>query len=307
MNTEYPLVSILLPTYNRAQYFQCALKSAIEQTYPNIEIIVVDDSTNLDTYYLIQPYLKQYSYIKYYRNHRNIGGALNFIKCYQYATGEYINFLMDDDVFHPDKIKTMVSYFLNDTSQNIKLITSYFSILNENGDLLPDNIYSKRRFNQVTIVDGIQAGSSLVSEFNWIGVPTIPLFRRKDLSLPFGVFSDRLYRSGVDIAAWLTLLSKGQLLYIPDSLSQLRLHPHNIGKDSNMQLYAIQDLIHLLFHCKKNNFLKDDSEYCKALNMVYQIFNNVPQHVSLNIKKKREYTYYSLLLQKLFATYKCTN
>ncbi|MGR5978994.1 glycosyltransferase family 2 protein [Bacillus cereus] len=251
MNTEYPLVSILLPTYNRAQYFQCALKSAIEQTYPNIEIIVVDDSTNLDTYYLIQPYLKQYPYIKYYRNHRNIGGALNFIKCYQYATGEYVNFLMDDDVFHPDKIKTMVSYFLNDTSQNIKLITSYFSIINENGDLLPDNIYSKRRFNQVTIVDGIQAGSSLVSEFNWIGVPTIPLFRRKDLSLPFGVFSDRLYRSGVDIAAWLTLLSKGQLLYIPDSLSQLRLHPHNIGKDSNMQLYAIQDLIHLLFHCKK--------------------------------------------------------
>ncbi|MEK4677441.1 MULTISPECIES: glycosyltransferase family 2 protein [Bacillus] len=303
MTAEDPLVSILIPTYNRANYFQIALKSALAQTYSNIEIIVVDDSTNLDTYHLIQPYLQQYPHIKYYKNHKNIGGALNFIKCYEYSTGEYINYLMDDDIFHPHKIKTMLQYFLNDTSKQIKLITSYFSLIDENGNVLPHNVYSHRKFKQITIVDGTQAGDSLVSEFNWIGVPTIPLFRKNDLSLPFGVFSDRLYRSGVDIAAWLNLLSKGDVLYIPDSLSQLRLHSHNIGKDNNMQLYAIEDLLHLLFHCKQNGFLKEDSEYKKALDMVQQIFNHISQRFPLNIPQKRSCNYYSLLLKKLMESY----
>ncbi|MEB9683300.1 hypothetical protein BK742_21005 [Bacillus thuringiensis serovar pingluonsis] len=303
MNIKNPLVSIIIPTYNRARYFKLALESAISQTYRNIEIIVVDDSTNSETYYLIQSYLQKYPYIKYYRNPKNIGGALNFIQGYQYSTGEYINFLMDDDLFHPNKIQTMIEYFLNDDSDEIKLVTSYRSLIDENGDSIPDGIYNQRRFTEVTVLDGLQAGSTIVSEFNWIGEPTTPLFRRKDLTEPFGFFSGRLYRSGVDIAAWLHLLSKGSLVYIPEPLSQLRLHSSNISKDHTMKLHAVQDLIHLLFHCKQNNFLKDISEYRVALKNIYQFFYVLSKQLSLTPKQQLEFNYYSLIFQKLFKDF----
>lgn len=302
MEIDYPLVSIIIPTYNRARYFQLALESALSQTYQNIEIIVVDDSTNFETYRLIQPYLYHYPYIQYYHNRKNIGGALNFIKGYEYSTGEYINFLMDDDIFHPDKIKIMLGYFMSDTNQEISLVTSYRSFIDEYENSIPDSIYNQRRFNKITKVSGLEAGNSIISEFNWIGEPTTPLFRKKDLAEPFGFFSGRLYRSGVDIAAWLNLLSKGKLVYIPEPLSQLRLHSNNISKDSNMKLNALQDLVHLLFHCRKNNFLTDPLEYKKAVNTIHEFYISLSQTISF--EHKHEFSYYSLLFKKLFVDQK---
>ncbi|WP_144519514.1 glycosyltransferase family 2 protein [Bacillus thuringiensis] len=301
MPNALPLVSIIIPTYNRVRYFQLALDSALSQNYQNIEIIVIDDSTNFETYDLIQRYLCQYPQIRYYHNTQNIGGVLNFIKGYEYAAGEYINFLMDDDIFHPNKIKNMLEYFLNDSNQEITLVTSYRSFIDENGNLIEDSIYNQRRFNKITKLDGFQAGNSIISEFNWIGEPTTPLFRKKDLTVPFGVFSGRLYRSGVDIAAWLNLLSKGKLVYIPEPLSQLRLHTSNISKDSNMKLNAVQDLLHLLFHCKKNNFLTDDLEYKQALKNIYEFFISISQILPLDWKRKQQINYYHLLFRKLIS------
>ena len=54
-----PLVSILIPTYNRPHYFKIALESALAQTYSNIEIIVGDDSTNNETEKLFEPVFKK--------------------------------------------------------------------------------------------------------------------------------------------------------------------------------------------------------------------------------------------------------
>ncbi len=61
-----PLVSILIPTYNRPHYFKIALESALAQTYSNIEIIVGDDSTNNETEKLIyRDYLHKHKHITY--------------------------------------------------------------------------------------------------------------------------------------------------------------------------------------------------------------------------------------------------
>ena len=65
-NIVAPLVSICIPTYNQPEFFRQALESAINQTYPNIEIVVGDDSTDTRTKNLIQPYLKKYKKIKYF-------------------------------------------------------------------------------------------------------------------------------------------------------------------------------------------------------------------------------------------------
>ncbi|OTX31453.1 hypothetical protein BK717_22925 [Bacillus thuringiensis serovar malayensis] len=297
---QMPLVSVLIPTYNRPKYFQIALESAIKQTYKNIEIIVTDDSTNDETYKCIQPYLVKYQNIFYYKNPNTIGGAHNFIHALEKSNGEYINFLMDDDIFAPNKIEMMLAYFLEDYAHEITLITSYRSFIDENGNSIPDTIHNQRKFQQITVLDGKQAGNSIISEFNWIGEPTTPLFRKKDLTEPFGVFSGRLYRSGVDLVAWLNLLSKGNLLYIPEPLSSLRLHANNISKSPHMILNALQDLMHLIFHAKKYSYLEEECEYKKAIKNIYKFLWMIKRQVNLNEEQNREINYYVLLFRQIF-------
>lgn len=297
---QMPLVSVLIPTYNRPKYFQIALESAIKQTYKNIEIIVTDDSTNDETYKCIQPYLGKYRNIFYYKNPNTIGGAHNFIHALEKSNGEYINFLMDDDIFAPNKIEMMLAYFLEDYAHEITLITSYRSFIDENGNSIPDTIHNQRKFQQITALDGKQAGNSIISEFNWIGEPTTPLFRKKDLTEPFGVFSGRLYRSGVDLVAWLNLLSKGNLLYIPEPLSSLRLHANNISKSPHMILNALQDLMHLIFHAKKYSYLEEECEYKKTIKNIYKFLWMIKRQVNLNEEQNREINYYVLLFRQIF-------
>ncbi|PHG57694.1 glycosyltransferase family 2 protein [Bacillus toyonensis] len=299
LKNQMPLVSVLIPTYNRPTYFEIALESAINQTYKNIEIIIADDSTNNETYDCIQPYLKKYNNIFYYKNSTVIGGPHNFINAYEKSNGEYVNFLMDDDMFHPNKIEKMLSYFLEDYTHKITLVTSYRSYIDENGDSIPDTIHNQRRFQQTTVVDGKEAGDSIIAEFNWIGEPTTPLFRKVDLTESFGIFSDRLYRSGVDIAAWLNLLSKGNLLYIPEPLSQLRLHTKNISKSPEMIVNALQDLMHLLFHARKFCFLREKDIYRLALKNIYKLLWLRKNQIQVSEEQNQEINYYILLFRKL--------
>lgn len=259
-----PLVSILIPTYNRPKYFKQALRSAIFQEYPNIEIIVCDDSTDDKTYLITMAFKNSFPHIRYYRNTKNLGGVKNFQKALQHAKGEYINFLMDDDLFHPQKISKMIQHFLLDQEQKIKLVTAHRQPIDEDGKILMDFQFTKKKFSSITILDGIEAGDSMILELNWIGEPTTPLFRKKDLIEPFGMFNGFQFRASVDMASWLTLLSQGHVLYIPTTLSYLRMHNHNIGKSKNMQYNAAHDWFHLLYFSTSQKFLRQPKKLLRA-------------------------------------------
>ncbi len=89
MEQSLPLVSILIPMYNRPQYFQMAWQSAINQTYKHFEIVIADDSTNDETMTMIQPYLSQYPFIRYYKNDHNLGQFDNDLQLMNLANGVY--------------------------------------------------------------------------------------------------------------------------------------------------------------------------------------------------------------------------
>ena len=101
----FPLVTVIIPTFNRPKYFEMALCSVLAQTYKNIEVVVRDNSTNDDTEKLIQEYLKADSRIKYFR-HKNFNADdnWNWARHYNNPKAEYVNWLMDDDLFYPEKI-----------------------------------------------------------------------------------------------------------------------------------------------------------------------------------------------------------
>ncbi|MEQ1846184.1 MAG: glycosyltransferase family 2 protein [Nitrospira sp.] len=105
--TEYtsPLVSIGIPTYNRANsYLRHALRSAVSQTYKNIEIIVSDNCSPDNTESVVKAFNDPR--IRYYRQTENIGPVKNRNFCVEQARGEYFVMLLDDDLIDDDFIST---------------------------------------------------------------------------------------------------------------------------------------------------------------------------------------------------------
>lgn len=244
----YPLVSVLIPTYNRPIYFEQALHSVLQQTYPNIEILIGDDSTSEDTKQLIQTkFLPHHSHITYIKNRQTLGQHQNQVQLFQQAKGEYINFLMDDDLFHPDKITNMMWYYLQDSKQDISLITSHRHLINDVGQILPPIFATKRLFVVDTILNGADIGKNMLTYLqNWMGEPTTVLFRKEQLVEPFGTWHGRTYACNVDMASWLSLLTQGKMVYLAGSLSSFRLHPHQQQQHTTKFIEGIDDWYHAI-------------------------------------------------------------
>lgn len=262
----HPLVSILIPTFNRPHYFEQALKSALEQSYENIEVIVCDDSTNDETYNMIKPYTQKHSNLRYFKNETRLPGKGigNAQKCLGLATGEYINYLMDDDLFHRDKIARMLPFFLE--QDDISLVTSYRGIIDKDGNRLAPIPSSIQLFNKTTIMDGKALGKFILKYLlNVVGEPTTVLFRKKDIEGIFGSYSGKQYRCLVDLAMWLTLLYKGKAVYIPDTLSFFRVHPGQNTDDVSLMSLGILESYNLIKDSFSYGFFDNKDEYFESL------------------------------------------
>lgn len=103
-----PLVSIVLATHNGEKYLKEQLDSLINQTYPALEIIVVDDCSTDATVDIIKLYRQKYGHIKFYQNEAVLGPVKNFEKGMVLSAGEYISLCDQDDVWMPEKIKKIM-------------------------------------------------------------------------------------------------------------------------------------------------------------------------------------------------------
>lgn len=216
----FPLVTVIIPTFNRPQYFKEALDSALNQTYRNIEVVISDNSTDDATEQLVQSY--DDARIKYFR-HKNFTAHdnWNFARSYNNPAAEYVNWLMDDDRFYPTKLEKMVEVYRN--NPEISLVTSAKDYIDAEGKVVGR---SKPIFKKNTILAGNEAGRLLFLWDNYIGEPTTVLIRKKflrDNDLCWNADETGFF-SLVDVSTWLQLLSKGKLFRFTESLSCFRSH-----------------------------------------------------------------------------------
>jgi glycosyltransferase involved in cell wall biosynthesis len=106
MPESEPLVSVIIPTYNRAELVPAAVRSVLEQSYRNIEVIVVDDGSADDTRKVLEPFRNNLRYLFT----KNSGPAHARNTGMKAARGEYIAFLDSDDLYLPYKIELQVSF-----------------------------------------------------------------------------------------------------------------------------------------------------------------------------------------------------
>lgn len=130
-----PLVTIAIPTYNRAAtYFPACLEGALRQTYTNLEIIVADNGSADHTRDIVARYHDPR--VRYFRHPRNIKPNDNYNFCLLQATGAYFHLLQDDEQIDPDFVETCLRAV--DYSTDVGLIQTGLRIVNANGTWLGD-------------------------------------------------------------------------------------------------------------------------------------------------------------------------
>ena len=102
---QKPLVSVIMPSYNSEKYISETLKSVRAQSFPDWELLILDDASTDDTVKLARSYEAIDSRIRLYKNSRNMGVANSRNRGISLAKGEWIAFLDSDDIWHEDKLE----------------------------------------------------------------------------------------------------------------------------------------------------------------------------------------------------------
>lgn len=180
-------VSIIVPSYKRHKnLFSRAIESLLNQSYENIEIVVIDDNGNesLATYRKeLNDYIKKLNNpkIKYIQNPKNLGGALSRNEGIKNATGDYITFLDDDDEYKVDKIKNQIEKMIE---LDLDMSFTDLSVYNENKKLInyrdhniksfeTDELFKYHLTHQITGTNTFMVKKSILEQIN--GFDNVPM------------------------------------------------------------------------------------------------------------------------------------
>jgi len=105
---EMKTISVVMATYNGEKYLREQIDSIIAQTYPVSELIIQDDCSTDGTVDVVRQYLEKYPFIKFFVNEQNVGYNENFRRAAMHATGDYVAFSDQDDIWFPQKLERQV-------------------------------------------------------------------------------------------------------------------------------------------------------------------------------------------------------
>ena len=259
-----PLVSIMIPTYNRPRYFRETLESARAQTYPNIEIIVCDNSTDERTAELMQAY-EDDARIRYVRNRAARTKAENFMPFERLAQGAYLQWCMDDDILLPDKITRMMDAFLREPG--ITLVTSLRGVVDSDGNYLGLWQGNVPVHGTYECYRGAAVGQAmLMDQSNFLGEPSAVLFRRDDLKHHYWRAEARGYQTISDCAMWLELMEHGDAVIFARPLSLYRRHEEQEGAQADVIVRSRVEWRRLLEeYWHKRIFITQEQDYRHVL------------------------------------------
>jgi len=225
----YPIVSIIIPTFERPYYFRLALESVLSQTYRNLDIFITDNSHNTETAEMMRRDFSDDPRI-HYEHHPSYGVYENWARARSYnnPNAPYVNWLMDDDLFMPDKIALMMDAFF--ANPDLSIVTSYRELIDADGNKLPDIPATEPITQELTKFSGETIGADILTYLiNFVGEPTTALLKKEFLlnghDLGFSGKEGKYLTS--DFTTWLRLLSQGNMMYFPTPLSAFRFHDGN--------------------------------------------------------------------------------
>lgn len=226
------LVSIIMPSWNTANFIEKSINSVIAQTYGKWELIIIDDCSTDNTEEIVARFRDDR--IKYLKNESNSGAALTRNKGLRAAQGEWIAFLDSDDLWMPEKLEHQIKFMKENN-----LIFSYHEYVKIDEESRPLNIYV--------------SGPSVVTKrkmYNY-GYPGCLTFMYSAKKI--GLIQIKDIKKNNDYAILLKLCKKADCYLLKENLAEYRIRKRSISHDKLWKkLKSHYDLFHI---CDEKNAL----------------------------------------------------
>jgi len=218
-------VSIIIPVYNGERFISETIKSVLEQTYEDFELIVADNCSTDGTVKVAAQFADARLKIKTAKEH--LAMFSNFNRAAGYATGTYLKFLCADDLIREDCIERQVHAL--DRYPTVALVSSQRKVLSEPPD---DTILGSGDW--AGLISRSEAIEVISRRGNIIGEPSAVLLRRNFFER-MGGYNPNLNQLG-DLECWCNLLKHGELFYYEEPLCTYRSHAQQATR-ANLSRY----------------------------------------------------------------------
>lgn len=219
------LVSVIMPSWNTGQYIAESIKSVLNQTYTNWELLIVDDCSTDNTEDVVAAFADQR--IKFFRNERNKGAALTRNEALRKAQGEWIAFLDSDDLWKPEKLEKQILFMVKN-----QYAFSYHEYTKIDEESKPLNIYV--------------SGPAVVTKRKMYhyGYPGCLTFMYSVKVM--GLIQIKDIKKNNDYAILLKCCKKASCYLLKENLAQYRIRKKSISHDKfRKKLKSHYDLFHV--------------------------------------------------------------
>lgn len=229
MTSVTPLVSIIIPTFNRADLLPQTIESCLVQTYPNLEVIVVDDGSTDATAEVVARYGSKVIYVR--QDRQGVRRARQ--RGLQRASGEYITFLDSDDLILPTKIERQAQV-LGEHAE-VGLCHGWYYTVDDQG----------RKLDLMTDIPETDVPAELICRcFIWSGAPLIRRASLDALDLSSTAWEREIYEWDL----WLRLALAGLPFFcIREPLGAYRIHANSLSANIEVvarRVFSILDTVY---------------------------------------------------------------
>lgn len=245
-----PAVSICIPSYNQAAFIDRTVTMALEQDYPEKEIIVVDDASTDGTWEKLQRF-SGIADVHLSRNDANMGMGENWNRCIERSRGEYVKFFLGDDTFSPDCVSVLADAARRNPDAALVFSARDFLL----SDIAPGNAARRQlgyllRTNRLqrALAQGGHEGKEILNRIfprcdNIVGEPSSTLIRRA--AFHDAGFFDPSFRQLADLEMWIRLLVRFPAVYVKSTLGAWRIHAGQATRKNVASRVVVSELVRI--------------------------------------------------------------
>ncbi|MDP5017568.1 MAG: glycosyltransferase [Dolichospermum sp.] len=220
VKSSEPLVTVIIPTYNRIEYLKHAINSAVKQTYKNLEIIVSDNCSPENPQALVESFKDPR--IKFWRHGQNIGMLGNQLHGFKMAQGKYIASLHDDDIWNEDFLIKLVPHLEKNPSLILAFCDQY--IIDAQGQInYSGTEENSRGFKRDKITPGIHENFTKIGLIDK-SIPTAAACVIRNGVLNWDSIPSQVGGMWDLYLTYLCCITGYGVYYVPEKLTQYRAH-----------------------------------------------------------------------------------
>ena len=214
-----PLVSVICISYNHAPYLVASLNSVLQQSYPNIELLIADDCSTDHSKEVIENWIKNHPTISFFPNLTNLGNTKTFNNVLKKANGEYIIDLAADDILLPNCIEEQIQAFQNTNFSNLAVVYGNLELIDEKNQFISEHYTSNEHPQSGNIYKMVIGLSPKIC--------SVSSMIRKDVLESVGGYDENLSYEDLDL--WIKVSRKYDFQYIPKILVKKRELSNSLG------------------------------------------------------------------------------